>query len=158
MTDTNTTTPPTGSQIDADAVSGVSGTPGTPEAENGSQGSTEKTANREARYRVERNSAREALATANARIERMQQAEVERIAGEHLAQGSDLLGISGNELSAYLDQETGEIDVDRIRADARVLIEERPGLSKHTGAFDPSQGLGGSTPKTSTPTWGSVFS
>lgn len=145
--------PRQGSQIDADGVSTDSGTPGTPEADTGAQ-----RPNREARYRTERNTAREELAAANARIAQMQRAEVERIASEHLAQGADLLTMSGNELAAYLDDETGAVDAERIREDARLLLEERPGLGKHAPAFDPTQGTGGPPkPKPPTPSWGSMF-
>lgn len=60
--------------------------------------------NREARYRTERNTAREELATANARVERMQRADVERLASEHLSMPSDLFSLSGNELADYLNR------------------------------------------------------
>lgn len=150
MSENNETRHP-GSQLDADEVSAGSGTPGTPEAHRGSQQP------REMRYRLERNEARDALQAANDRIERMHRREVERIAGEHLAQGSDLLDISGNDVGAYLD-ENGDIDIDRIREDVELLLQERPGLSRHWGAFDPSQGTGGSQSKAHTPSWGSMFS
>lgn len=150
---TDTIEPRPRSQIDADGVSPDSGTPGTPDGDTGAQ-----RPNKEAKYRTERNTAREELAAANARIERMQRAEVERIANEHLAQGSDLLGITGNELAAYVNESTGTVDADRIREDARVLIQERPGLSRHVPAFDPTQGTGGPPKATeAAPSWESLF-
>ena len=97
------------------------------------------------RYRGERDSAREQLATAQARIEAMQRAEIARIAGEHLAQGSDIFTMTDNDVSAYLTAD-GDVDTDRVAEDAQTLIGERPGLSKRRPMIDPFQGLGGSTP------------
>jgi hypothetical protein len=112
--------------------------------------------NREARYRVERNDARAERDALAQRVERMQRAEVDRLASEHLSQGSDLLLMSGNDLAAYLNEETGEVDADRIRADVEILLQERPGLGKHTGAFDPTAGLGGRPVKRPT-TWADLL-
>ncbi|KLI04075.1 MULTISPECIES: hypothetical protein [Mycolicibacterium] len=113
-----------------------SGTSVPPEAENASQG------NREERFRKERNEARDALATAEERIQRMQRAEVERLASEHLAVGGDLF-LNGNDVASYVDEETGEVDAERVAEDARLLISERPRLGKPPRGFDPSQGTGG---------------
>ncbi|MBS1690764.1 MAG: hypothetical protein JST91_00835 [Actinobacteria bacterium] len=106
---------------------------------------------REQRYRLELREAerqRDALAQ---RVDLLTRREVERIAGEHLAQGADLLGISGNSLDAYINEETGEVDADRVREDARILLADRPGLRKNAAAFDPSQGLGGRPPQKTGP-------
>ena len=91
------------------------------------------------------------------RVERMQRAEVERIASANLAKGSDPLTMSGNELAAYLNEETGEVDADRVREDVRPLLEERPRLSNLAPAFDPTHGTGGVIPKTLAPSWGGLF-
>ncbi|MEV4635249.1 hypothetical protein AB0J79_18650 [Rhodococcus coprophilus] len=107
------------------------------------------------RYRTERDAAREEVAEARARIEQMQRAEIERLAGEHLAVGADLF-MNGNDLTSYLTED-GFVDSDRVREDSQLLTDERPGLRKNPPAFDPSQGTGGSKPKQSTPSWGVLF-
>lgn len=147
---TVTTTSATDPQINADDVSAQSGTSGTPDS---SQGLIEA----RDRYRSQRDTAREELATAAAHIERMNRREIERLASEHLAQGSDLLSMSGNELTAYLNEETGEVDADRIRTDALILLEERPGLGKHAPAFDPTQGTGGNAPGKPSISWSELL-
>ncbi|WP_084260908.1 hypothetical protein [Mycobacterium avium] len=112
--------------------------------------------NREARYRVERNEAREALAQAQARIEQFQLREVERFAGD-LAQPSDLLEIGGNSLADFI-REDGEVDPELVAEAVAALVEARPGLAKNPRqpAVDPSQGLGGHSGKAS-PTWGDLL-
>jgi hypothetical protein len=124
----------------------------TGEPQNGSQRQ-----NKEARYRVERNEAREALATAEARIAQFQRAEVERLASESLAMPGDLLTLSGNELSEYLDDD-GNVDPEKVAADVAVILAERPGIGKaHPRAFDPTQGHGGRHPSKQAPSWGALF-
>jgi hypothetical protein len=98
----------------------------TPEQENGSESPK---GNREARYRVERNEAREALATAQARIEQMQTREAERLASE-LAQPSDLFTIGGVSLADLLT-EAGDVDDAAVAKAVAALIESRPGLAKN---------------------------
>jgi hypothetical protein len=110
--------------------------------------------NREARYRVERNEARAALDAANTRIEAMNRREVERIAGETLAMAGDLW-ISGNDVASYLN-DAGEVDIDRVREDARILIQERPGLGKYQPAVDMTQGHVGN-PGKGTPTFADLL-
>lgn len=122
--------------------------------EGGSTGEGQK-GNREARYRTERNSAREELATATARIERMNRREVERLAGEHLSVGADLF-VNGNSTESYLT-ESGEIDADRVREDAQLLLTERPGLRRQSPAFDPTQGHGGNAPDKGKPTFADLL-
>ncbi|WP_336879785.1 hypothetical protein [Rhodococcus globerulus] len=149
MQETQTTTP--SSERNAEGVSTDSGKTGTPDVENGSQ-----KGKREARYRTERNAAREELTTAQARIERMQRVEVERIAGEHLSMPGDLLGLTGNEVADYLDDD-GNVDSAKVAADVAAVLTERPGLRKNAPAFDPTQGTGGNKPKASSPSWRSMF-
>lgn len=96
------------------------------------------------RYRGERDSAREELAAAQTRIDAMHRCEVERLAAEHLAVPADFW-LSENSVADYLT-EAGEVDADRVAEDVRLLISERPRLGKHSGAFDPSQGLGINAP------------
>jgi hypothetical protein len=112
--------------------------------------------NKEAQYRVQRNEARQELATANARIERMQRAEVERLASEHLSMPGDLFSLSGNELADYLTDE-GDVDAEKVAADAAAVLAERPGLRRNAPAFDPSQGYGGRTQVKAQPSWGALL-
>ncbi|MFD6895067.1 hypothetical protein ACFWB0_11040 [Rhodococcus sp. NPDC060086] len=95
------------------------------------------------------------MADTQARIEQMQCAEVERLAGEHLAVGADLF-VNGNDLTSYLTED-GFVDSDRVREDSQLLLGERPGLRKNAPAIDPTQGLGGFKPKQPTPSWGVLF-
>ena len=99
-------------------------------------------ANKEAaKYRVR---AREAEAQRDAlaeRVERFQRSELERIASAHLASPADLLTLSGNELSDYLT-ESGNIDPEKVNADAAVILAERPGLRRSQPPIDPTQGHG----------------
>ncbi|MGW8815506.1 hypothetical protein [Gordonia terrae] len=149
---TDQTAPATDPQIDTDGVSPDSGTSGTPEPDNGSQ-----RVNKEARYRVERNEARTERDALAERVQRMQRNEIERIAGEQLAQAGDLLTLSGNDLADYLT-ESGDVDTAKVSADVAALLAERPGLRKSAPAFDPTQGTGGApNPKAPTPSWGSMF-
>ncbi|PTR26484.1 hypothetical protein C8K36_10556 [Rhodococcus sp. OK519] len=136
----------------ADGVSAGSGTSGTPDADNSAQRTS-----KEARYRVERNAAREALTAAQARIERLQRAEIERLAADAgLAHASDVFTLSGNGPVDYLDDD-GNVDPARVAADVTAVLVERPGLRKNAPAFDPSQGTGGNKPKQSAPSWGALF-
>lgn len=99
-----------------------------------------KTPNREARYRTERNDAREQVSTLTARIERLNRLDIERLASETLSAPVDFW-LSGNAVSSYLD-DSGNVDIHRVREDAKLLVSERPGLSKYPPAIDPSQGAG----------------
>ncbi|NHU42583.1 hypothetical protein [Rhodococcus sp. A14] len=151
MSTHETTTSIPGPEGNADGVSIDSAT-STPETNNEPQ-----KGNREARYRTERNAAREELATANARIERVQRAEVERLAADAgLSHASDVFTMSGNELADYLT-ESGDVDPARVAADVAAVLAERPGLRKNAPAFDPSHGTGGTKPKPQAPSWGSMF-
>ena len=140
-------------QSDETAQGGTS----TPEEQqSGSEGQNAGLIEARDRYRGERDSAREQLATAQARIEAMQRAEIARIAGEHLAQGSDIFTMTDNDVSAYLTAD-GDVDTDRVAEDAQTLIGERPGLKKARRYMDPAQGLGGKVPMPKQPSWGSIF-
>jgi hypothetical protein len=103
--------------------------------------------NREAKYRVERNAAREALTAAEARIADLQTREVERLAGEHLAQPGDI-GLSGKALADYLTPE-GWVDHDAVADAAAAVIESRPGLARNpkVRATDSTQGAGNASGK-----------
>lgn len=146
MSDTHNTTAVDTSATDSDEHTD-SGTSGTPDAENGSQADSAQKGNREARYRTERNAAREELAAAQARIDRMHRAEVERLAAAALSHPADLFSLSGNELTDYLTED-GMVDPEKVAADVAAILQERPGLKRNTPAVDHSQGRGGKgTPK-----------
>lgn len=104
--------------------------------------------NREARYRVERNEARAERDALAQRVERMQRAEVERLASDGLSHPADLFSLSGNELADYLTDD-GDVDAEKVAADVAAILAERPGLQrpKFPAGFDPTQGTGGRPPK-----------
>lgn len=101
--------------------------------------------NREARYRVERNEARQERDAALARIEALQLREVHRLAGEHLAQPADLLTLGEATLAELLDDD-GNVDPEAVADAAAAVVEARPGLAKNpkVAAVDSTQGHGGS--------------
>lgn len=109
--------------------------------------------NREARYRVERNEAREQLAAAELRLVQLQTRELHRLAGEILAVPSDI-ALSGKPLSDFLTPE-GWVDKSAVEAAAREVAQARPGLATYQPAHDPSQGLSGTTQHT--PSWDGLF-
>jgi hypothetical protein len=139
VTEQQTPEPAPGAQIDGDERTSDARTTDAPEPQNGSQGQ-----NREARYRVERNEARQERDSLAARIEALQIREVERIAGEHLAQPADLLSLGGVSLVDLVNAD-GCVDHDSVADLAAALIESRPGLAKNPRvlAVDPTQGSGG---------------
>ncbi|WP_234551598.1 hypothetical protein [Rhodococcus qingshengii] len=147
MEDTQTTT--IDSESNAEGVSTDFGAT----ASGGSQGLREA----RDRYRTERDTSREELTIAQARIERMQRAEVERLAADAgLSHASDVFTLSGNGPADYLDDD-GNVDPAKVAADVASVLGERPGLRKNAPAFDPSQGTGGNKPKASAPSWESMF-
>lgn len=135
-------TPSPGAQIDGDeqTVPGQGNAAGEPE-----NGSESPKGNREARYRVERNEARQERDALTARVEALQTREVLRLADE-LAQPSDLLGIGGNSLADFVGED-GEVDPEAVAEAVAALVEARPGLAKNPRqrAVDLSQGLGNGT-------------
>uniref|UniRef100_A0AB39U2K5 Scaffolding protein n=8 Tax=unclassified Caudoviricetes TaxID=2788787 RepID=A0AB39U2K5_9CAUD len=144
--------------IDADGQTAPPEGVGTGGQENGSQAPDVNKSLKEAndRYRTERDAAREELSTAQARIERMQRAEVERLAADAgLAMGGDLF-INGNAVADYLTED-GDVDAEKVAADVDAVLAERPGLRKNAHAVDPSQGRGGPAPKASEPTFADLF-
>lgn len=63
------------------------------------------------------------------RIEAFQRRDVARLAGETLAQPSDLFDVGGRDLADLLD-DAGEVDADKVTMAAAALLESRPGLAK----------------------------
>lgn len=116
-------------------------------AENGSEGHRPP---REQRYRLERNAAR-------GQVEALQTREVERLAGEHLAQPGDLLQLGGVTLSDLL-AEGGFVDSAAVADAVASLIIQRPGLARHprVAATDPTQGHAGGGGKRE-PAWGDLL-
>lgn len=139
MTDTATTG--AGAVRPADGQTPDPDTPGTPEGIEAPQ-----RANKEARYRVERNDARTERDALAQRVERMQTNELERIAAEVISNPSDLLALTDKTLAEFLDDD-GELDSALVTEAAAELLATRPGLRKLAAAFDPSQGTGGRPPK-----------
>lgn len=137
MTERNATPAP-GAESLQDGSQQVAEVNDTGEQENGSQ-----KGNREARYRVERNQAREELSAAQARIEALQTRELERLAAEHLAQPADLLALGEVPLTELLDDD-GNVVPEAVAEAAEALIESRPGLAKNprVAAVDQTQGMG----------------
>lgn len=150
-TETTDTVPaPESAEETAGDVAGTEGTETNTEPQSGNEGKASREA---ARYRTERNDARAELADANARIERMQRAEAERIAGNHLSDSSDLFALGGRDLADLLNDE-GDVDAEAVDALAREIIKTRPGLRKYS-AVDRTIGLSG--PVHSAPTWDALF-
>ena len=92
------------------------------------------------------------------RVERMQRADVERLAGAHLAKGADVMAF-GTDLADLLGDD-GEVDPDKVTAAALALLEDRPGLHKDGRPRRGPTSLGqGSYPGVGTPpkTWASVI-
>lgn len=133
MPDAERSTPGASAADDADAVQ-----------DGNDSGSTDEQprANREARYRVERNEARAALEAAHAVIESYQRAEVERLAAD-LAAPDDLMTVGGVSLADLLT-EGGQVDSAAVAASVAALLEQRPGLARNprVPATDPTQGTG----------------
>ena len=78
--------------------------------------------------------ARETLA---AKVEKLQRAEVLRMAENTLAEPEDLLAVGGHELAEFLDED-GEVDPGAVAAALDILATTRPGLVK--GARLPRRG------------------
>jgi hypothetical protein len=131
-------------------------TPEAPETEAAPEAEAAPKGNREARYRVERNEAREERDAALATVTSLQTRELHRIAGELLAQPEDI-GLSGKELADFLTPE-GWLDREAVAEAAAEIIDSRPGLAKHPKvlAVDSTQGQGGSG-KPKAPQWADLF-
>ena len=108
-----------------------------------------------AKYRVQRNEAREALTAAEARIQALQTREVLRHAAE-LAEPEDLLSIGEHGLADFLTED-GEVNPEAVSEAVSALIEGRPGLARNprVSATDTTQGSqGGGKPA---PTFADLF-
>jgi hypothetical protein len=114
--------------------------------------------NREAKYRTERNAARTALTEAQSTIAALQLREVIRLAGEHLADPADLLGLGGVEL-ADLVGDDGAVSPEAVAEVAASVTATRPGLALRpvVRATDTSQGTGGTRPGKAPAGWDALF-
>ncbi len=154
MTTTPTNNPIPGPVRDSEPLSGSAGV-GTPESDSQAVTDASRPVPREQRYRIERNEARAERDALAQRVERMQRSEVERVAAEGLSNPADLFSLSGNDLADYLTDD-GDVDTEKVSADVEAILQERPGLRKHSPALDPSQGSGGSAGKRS-PSFADLF-
>lgn len=145
----NEQTTESGAQINGEPQTEAPEGIGTGDPQNDSQG--EYKPPREKRYREERNAAR-------AMVEALQVRELERLAGEHLAQPSDLLELGGVTLGDMLGED-GYVNPETVADAVAALIEARPGLAKNPRqrAVDPSQGSGSGRPGKGKLDWADLF-
>lgn len=162
MTTTEQNTAENQAQIDAESRPEAPAVAGTEEdgsdAESGSEShDTEQRpkGNREARYRVERNEAREEARQLQERIDSLLTREAERVAAQHLAEPADLFTLSGKSVRDFVGED-GELDTELVATTANEILGTRPGLSPVARATDRSQGLGGGAQNTG-PQWSDVF-
>jgi len=119
-------------------------------------------AQREQRLRARAREAETERDALRGRLERYQRTEVEAVAAEVLANGSDLLAVRAD-LAQYLDDD-GAVDPARVREAAEAVATERPhwrvdnrddpGRRQVRGHPKPHPGDGGAR----RPGWGSVIS
>ena len=130
--------------------------PGLVGAEDGAPASSSLAGLAEARdlYRTERDSAREELTAATARIEQLQRAEVERLASA-LSEPGDLFTLGGVTLADLLDAD-GNVDPEQVSTAVAGVLATRPGL-RRMYATDPSQGRGGDVAVKRAPTFADLF-
>lgn len=128
--------PGTGPQSGQEAANGPGQGEGTPD---GSQDDTAAPADQEgagreaAGYRRRLRDTEQERDALRTQVETMQRQEVERVAGEHLSVGTDLLSIGGTALADVLD-ESGDVDPDAVRGAAAELARTRPGLRRPASA------------------------
>lgn len=86
-------------------------------------------------------------------LERHRLRDLERAAGEILAEPGDLLALGGQDLDAFVG-ESGDVDADAVRAAARALVDTRPGLKAPTRQSGPiGQGRIGAPVKSGATSW-----
>ncbi|MGB3258429.1 MAG: hypothetical protein WBA72_10635 [Ornithinimicrobium sp.] len=111
------------------------------------------TAREAARYRRRLRETEAERDTLAERVERMQRAEVERIAGQHLAVGADLFTIGSATLAEMLD-EAGNVAPDQVKTAAAKVAQARPGLAPRW----PDMGAGKrGVPLSAGTSWGEVL-
>lgn len=83
-------------------------------------------------------------------VQRMQTADVARVAADTLAEGGDLLALGGTTLPDLLDDD-GNVDPDAVRSAAAELVRARPGLRRGPTGAEVRNGIGqgsGPAPRT----------
>lgn len=101
------------------------------------QEDTERPSNREARYRRQLRDTEAERDTIAGQLEAMRRGEVERLAGQTIAQGSALWA-TGIQLEDLLD-DSGTVDAAAV-ADAAKQASETLGLAPHRGNHVPREG------------------
>lgn len=109
-----------------------------------------------ARYRTRLRATEGERDTLAQQVERMQRAEAERLAGERLAQPSDLFDVGGTALADLLTDD-GDVDADRVTAAVQALLDARPGLHRDAKVTWPDMGAGQRETSAPTKTWGAVL-
>ncbi|TMR41518.1 hypothetical protein [Actinomadura geliboluensis] len=92
-----------------------------------------------AKYRTQLREAQARLEETGGRLAAFQRAEVVRLAGESLADGTDLFLHRGDDLSPYLSED-GTVDAEKVKTAVRELVQERSYL---TGTRFQGRGGGG---------------
>lgn len=131
-------TPPAGA---ADGTGGDNGDRGSGDEDDPDDDEDDPKGDRQARRdentRAKLKEAEAARDTLTAKVEKLQRAEVERIAGGVLEQAADLFEVGGITLADVLDED-GEVDEGAVAAALDQLASTRPGLVK--GARLPARG------------------
>jgi|SoiMethySBSTD1v2_1073268.scaffolds.fasta_scaffold1372322_2 hypothetical protein len=153
--------PPSGQPSDDGAGTGGPSGPGTGQPAAGGTGPGDdgkgKGNSEAARYRTERNAERDRADALAERVTGYQRAQVERLAGDKLADATDLW--SSADLADLLDGESGEVDDAKVTAAVEQLVQAKPHYAKQARRPrpDPSQGGGGGG-AVSEPRMGAIFS
>lgn len=119
-----------------------------------------------ANYRTKLREAETEIGAAAAQLDAMRYREVERLAAEHLRDPADVWQAQ-RDMAAYLDDEYGTVDPDKVAEAAQSLVTEKPHYAADKQAAPPPtnrpiEGLrGGATPGDysgpTQPTWADVI-
>lgn len=155
---TNTDTPADAATNPVDTTAATDLPAGTAPADTGSD---ERAANKEARYRVERNEARAERDALGERLTTLQRREAERLAGQHLAAGNDLWR-DGLELSSLVN-ENGDLDAGKVTQAAKTVLSAHPHWAATPSFPNPPRtgvlvsGATGSDGRTTSASWADVL-
>lgn len=98
------------------------------------------------------------LATARDQLSTYQRRHAEQAISDVLTVPSDLFEVGQQNLSDFIDAETGDIRTDELRAAAAALIEQRPQLgTNYTPPFTGDYGHGVRQSATADTSWASVL-
>lgn len=146
-------TPDNPEPLEQGASNGPGEGEGTDESPNGSEA---------ARWRRRLRDTEAALGQLTERLTALQRAEVERIAGEHLADGSDVWKHDGVELPSLLSED-GTVSSDKVAELARAAVAARPHWAAHRPSPVPGKprerlrGGGDPSDEPSSPSWANVI-